>query len=94
MRKFKWPLISAFFLGQIALAAENKLPTQEESQESDSSVLQEEAQIEIGSNQEVDGNSGLVAAEKAEDDKDEPADRFIPTEEISQDLGVSFPVDI
>jgi hypothetical protein len=28
------------------------------------------------------------------EDEEESPERFIPTEEISQDLGVSFPVDI
>lgn len=34
-----------------------------------------------------------IEEEALEDDEDGPA-RFIPTEEISQDLGVSFPADI
>jgi len=32
--------------------------------------------------------------DESEADEEESPDRFIPTEEISQDLGVSFPVDI
>jgi hypothetical protein len=38
----------------------------------------------------------LIAAEVTEADEDEADSsvRFIPTEQISQDLGVSFPVDI
>jgi hypothetical protein len=37
-----------------------------------------------------------VEAEEQEDveDSDPEEDRFIPTEQVSQDLGVSFPVDI
>jgi len=35
----------------------------------------------------------LILAETEADEEESP-DRFIPTEEISQDLGVSFPVDI
>jgi hypothetical protein len=41
----------------------------------------------------LDENSG-ADAESGEEDEEESPDRFIPTEEISQDLGVSFPVDI
>ncbi len=33
-------------------------------------------------------------ADVSEDSDEESSSRFIPTEEISQDLGVSFPVDI
>ncbi len=35
----------------------------------------------------------LNESDEAEEEEESP-DRFIPTEEISQDLGVSFPVDI
>lgn len=36
----------------------------------------------------------LVLDETETDEDEESPERFIPTEEISQDLGVSFPVDI
>jgi hypothetical protein len=37
--------------------------------------------------------AGAVSAQDADSDEESGA-RFIPTEEISQDFGVSFPVDI
>jgi hypothetical protein len=44
------------------------------------------------------GSDAELAAADESEDADNPEDegraRFIPTEEISQDLGVSFPVDI
>ena len=36
----------------------------------------------------------LVLDEIDSEDEEESPERFIPTEEISQDFGVSFPVDI
>lgn len=92
MRKLQWSLFSVLFFSQFALTVENKLPPQEGDHESGSLILQEESQIEIDSNQEVGNKSNPTVAE--EGGKGESADRFIPTEEISQDLGVSFPVDI
>lgn len=44
----------------------------------------------------VDDSGDLPGTEitQTNEVEEETADRFIPTEEISQDLGVSFPVDI
>ena len=39
-------------------------------------------------------NDELILGDEAEDQEENTNSRFIPTEEISQDLGVSFPVDI
>ena len=46
--------------------------------------------------QEPAQDTELAGAESAQDAKseEESGARFIPTEEISQDFGVSFPVDI
>lgn len=71
-------------------AAENDPPTQDVD-------LQEAAQVEPDSSEEAqEGDSDLVAAEifDTNEDEEESSTRFIPTEEISQDFGVSFPVDI
>jgi hypothetical protein len=38
--------------------------------------------------------SELILDETEAEDEEESPERFIPTEEISQDLGVAFPVDI
>ena len=39
-------------------------------------------------------NDELTLGDEAEEQEEGSNSRFIPTEEISQDLGVSFPVDI
>ena len=39
-------------------------------------------------------NDELILGDEAEEQEEGVNSRFIPTEEISQDLGVSFPVDI
>jgi len=75
---------------QLINAAEGDPPAQD-------SVLQEAAAIESGSSNEAQENGNdIIAAEilDTNEDEDEPSVRFIPTEQISQDFGVSFPVDI
>lgn len=73
---------------QLTIAAENDPPDQETDQ-------QEAAQAGPDSSQEIqEGDSDLIAAENSDTNEEESSVRFIPTEEISQDLGVSFPVDI
>ncbi|MDG1025702.1 MAG: hypothetical protein P8N94_11365 [Gammaproteobacteria bacterium] len=68
---------------QLGLGAENDPP----SQDTDRQDLNPESLLE---------GDERIAAEVTEADEDEadPSVRFIPTEQISQDLGVSFPVDI
>jgi hypothetical protein len=68
---------------QLGLGAENDPP----SQATDRQDLNPESLLE---------GDERIAAEVTEADEDEadPSVRFIPTEQISQDLGVSFPVDI
>ncbi len=75
---------------QLTNAAENDPSVQD-------SDLQESAQVETGSSQEIEEDGSDLAAVKilnTNEDEEESSVRFIPTEEISQDLGVSFPVDI
>jgi len=75
---------------QLINAAENDPPVSE-------SDLLEAAQIEPDSSIETQEELGdLLAAEilDTNEDEEESSARFIPTEEISQDFGVSFPVDI
>ncbi|MDA1290033.1 MAG: hypothetical protein O3C37_04070 [Proteobacteria bacterium] len=75
---------------KFTIAAENDPPAQYVGP-------QEAVQAESDSSIEPqkDG-SELIAAEilDTNEDEEESSGRFIPTEEISQDLGVSFPVDI
>lgn len=75
---------------QFAIAAENDPPVQDSDQ-------QENTQVRPDSNQDnPDDGSDLISAEVLETNEaeEESSTRFIPTEEISQDLGVSFPTDI
>lgn len=82
-------LILMFFLTsfQLGIAAENDPPVQDAQQQDGSSEEQGAAQTE---------GEDLIPAEVTEtnESEEESSARFIPTEEISQDLGVSFPVDI
>ncbi|GJM13085.1 MAG: hypothetical protein DHS20C12_14880 [Pseudohongiella sp.] len=83
-------LILLLGICQFSNAAENDPPAQDNDQ-------QDAAQASPEPNQELQEDEGsLIAAEVLEtnDNEEETSARFIPTEEISQDLGVSFPVDI
>jgi|TARA_B110000211_G_C13698219_1_gene386236 hypothetical protein len=75
---------------QLAIAAENVPPPQDVDLQE---AIQAESEISIESQED---GSDLVAVEilDANEEEEESSVRFIPTEEISQDLGVSFPVDI
>ena len=66
---------------------EEKPSKQIEQLEADSNILKEEFDI---------AGDDKISSENNDDEvKEENSDsRFIPTEQISQDLGVSFPVDI
>ncbi len=66
-------------------AAENQVPDAE-AEEENSSAAQENSDQEVGESEDL-----ILDEEELED---EGPRRFIPTEQISQDLGVSFPVDI
>ena len=75
---------------RLAIAAENDPPPQDVDLQE---AIQAESEISIESQED---GSDLVAVEilDANEEEEESSVRFIPTEEISQDLGVSFPVDI
>ncbi len=80
-------------IGQLALAAENALPVQD----ADQVEATDSTPASPGSSQSNAEDGGdLIAAEVTETNEaeEESSVRFIPTEEISQDLGVSFPIDI
>ena len=88
MRKLLFFALLSFC--QFTNAAENDPTAQDADQ-------QEPAPVELDSSIETqDGGSDLIAAEilDTNEDEEESSVRFIPTEEISQDFGVSFPVDI
>ncbi len=89
-------LFSMVFLCQLSLAIEDELPAQE-TEPLYSASPQAQTDAEQEPEQEIfDEGSDLIAAEMTETNEveEETSARFIPTEEISQDLGVSFPVDI
>ena len=74
-------LLLSVLLGWSVHAADDPVPQTQDT---------EEVQVEQDDDVAQSGDNPEVAVE---DDEDSP-ERFIPTEEISQDLGVSFPVDI
>jgi len=67
-------------------------------QDSEQSAAQavETGEASAAEQQEPVQDTELAGAESAQDaeSEEESGARFIPTEEISQDFGVSFPVDI
>ncbi len=66
-------------------------------QDTDQVEVDNSTQASPGPNSSEEADSDdLIAAEITEtnEDEEESSARFIPTEEISQDLGVSFPIDI
>lgn len=73
-------LLLVFGLLASAQAAENPPPANEEEASAETEELESQAPAEDTQN-------------PTEEEEESPG-RFIPTEEISQDLGVSFPVDI
>lgn len=81
-------LILAFLLTTYLFAAEN---TNQTDAESEDPLLP--AEIETPGDA-TDTDVILADVDDSDDEDTDDNGRFIPTEEISQDLGVSFPVDI
>ena len=83
-------LFSLFFAssvwGQDQAPEEAETESQNEQQALDTDLSSEE--LAAAENDE------LILGDEAEEQEEGADSRFIPTEEISQDLGVSFPVDI
>lgn len=75
-------LLILLFGWQLSLAQDTAQP-----------AVTEEAAPQSEQQDEPQQEEDLILAETEADEEESP-DRFIPTEEISQDLGVSFPVDI
>ena len=93
MRKMFMAYLLLF--SQVAWVAENapQQPTEDQGSEEavlDNGVTPEEAAVGE-SDDLVPDNEGKE--QEAEEER-QSSGRFIPTEQISQDLGVSFPVDI
>lgn len=92
----KLTLIVALCFCQIVWAAENALPVQDVDESTTEDVSE---QTETGQDSELElvpAEQELILAdiEQRSEAEEESSNRFIPTEQISQDLGVSFPVDI
>lgn len=83
------PVLVLLAFSSLLTAAENTPAPQAEEEELQVAPIEVPPQAEDGTD--------LILADVDEDVDEEDADsnrRFIPTEEISQDLGVSFPIDI
>jgi len=84
-------LILAFLLSLTNVEAQQTVPTQENNaaQQSDGSSEP------VAADQDDDAGEPTAEEDNADDAPvgDSPT-RFIPTEQVSQDLGVSFPADI
>jgi hypothetical protein len=90
----KLVIVFLVLLASIAWAAENQ-----PQQQADENVEQLVLDTEVTSEElEAAENDELILGDTEDtepvDEQDRSSSRFIPTEQISQDLGVSFPVDI
>ena len=72
------------FYAVASFAAESPL---EQAEESSDALVSDEIES-------AEASDSATAAAMAEPSEEESPGRFVPTEQISQDLGVSFPVDI
>lgn len=89
-------LLIALSFCQIVWAADNAVPAQDADEVTVEDAI-DQTENNQGSEAELDPAAEeliLADIEKTNDVEEETTDRFIPTEQISQDLGVSFPVDI
>lgn len=91
-------LLTLLLLSPPFMAAENGAQAQTDSQDQASEELQASAAPESEDTGIAEGSDTELAVADEGDEVDKPENeggsRFIPTEQISQDLGVSFPVDI
>jgi hypothetical protein len=83
-------LIACAWVFSAAAQDSEQSAAQEVETEEASAPQQQESAQESAQETELAGD---VSAQDADSDEESGA-RFIPTEEISQDFGVSFPVDI
>ena len=72
------------FYAVASFAAESPL---EQAEENSDALVSDEIES-------AEDSDSATAAEMTEPSDEEEPGRFVPTEQISQDLGVSFPVDI
>ena len=89
-------LLFTLMLAGLAWAAENAPQNQEQQAEQQTETDPEapaDAEAIPGDPSLATDDTDAEALEEGLEDEESPG-RFIPTEQISQDLGVSFPVDI
>ena len=92
----KLALIAALCFCQNVWAAENALPVQDVDESTAGNAI-EQTETNQGSEVEVvptEEELVLADIDQSNEAEKESSNRFIPTEQISQDLGVSFPIDI
>jgi len=83
-KSLKWIFMLAMGIASVTLLAAEATP---DNQTEDLAVSEQDTQ------ELVDPDSGIGDAVDEAPEEESPS-RFIPTEQISQDLGVSFPADI
>ncbi|MCB1648945.1 MAG: hypothetical protein H7A05_07855 [Pseudomonadales bacterium] len=89
--------LAAFLAAALLLLAEVPLLHAQDGTTADASQVQASASADDGQNEQPENQTGTDAdaPELAQSgDDDSGGSRFIPTEQLSQDLGASFPVDI
>jgi len=88
-------MVYLLLFSQVIWAAENATEQPTEDQVNEEATLDTElTSEEITVNESDDLGSGNGEDEEESEEEGQSNGRFIPTEQISQDLGVSFPVDI
>tara|TARA_B100001179_G_scaffold174253_1_gene129591 strand:- start:171 stop:452 length:282 start_codon:yes stop_codon:yes gene_type:complete len=88
-------MVYLLLFSQVIWAAENATEQPTEDQVNEEATLDTElTSEEITVNESNDLGSGNGEDEQETEEEGQSNGRFIPTEQISQDLGVSFPVDI
>ena len=88
-------MVYLLLFSQVIWAAENATEQPTEDQVNEEATLDTElTSEEITVNESNDLGSGNGEDEQETEEEGQSNGRFIPTEQISQELGVSFPVDI
>ena len=96
MKKSELFIVTALLTSLLVLpntgAGQDNSAAQEAGQQAEAAQTEEQVTDQQLANQQAQDQP--ANANEAEDDEEESPSRFIPTEQISQDLGVTFPADI
>lgn len=88
-------LLVVFCVSQSGWAAADALPVQDTDAATNEDAVEQNETDQDSETELAPADDGLIFADVDDaDEEEESSRRFIPTEQISQDLGVSFPVDI